>query len=152
MNTKQRIVSATAPDARIKNPEVAPGIAVPSFIRAYSCLFVVTLKDSIRNHERTPMNTKPGAVLAATVPLLKKRSNTTAPESPFTHSIRVNSWLTQKLRAHERMQSLKIEQCQKINGLELSVQRGRTTDFRAERQVSAQQFGNLHRLAGQVTE
>src|SRR5215469_2427910 len=57
---------------------------------------------------------------------------------------------TEKSLARERVQRVEIEHCQEINSLEMRVQRRRTANFCAKRQVSAQQLGNRDLLAAHV--
>ena len=48
-----------------------------------------------------------------------------------------------KLLPGQRRREFQVEQRQKINRLELTIQRGRAADFRAKGQVSPQQLGDL---------
>ena len=52
----------------------------------------------------------------------------------------------------QRRQRLQIEQRQEINRLELTIQRGRAANFCAEREISAEQFWNFHRLGGELAQ
>ena len=50
------------------------------------------------------------------------------------------------------MERLQIEQRQEVDRFEMPVERGRTADFRSQRQVSAEQFGDYHRFGGELTQ
>jgi len=51
-----------------------------------------------------------------------------------------------------RVQRIQVKQRQEINGFELAVERGRTTDFRPEGQVGAQELVGFGLFGGQLVE
>src|SRR5215471_18519885 len=62
------------------------------------------------------------------------------------------AWSTEKSLTRRLRHRLQVEQRQKINRAELPVQRGRTANFRAEREIRAQQFRDRHFLLGEPVQ